>query len=326
MSPKNNVTVEPYRARVPANVERKDSILFGFTFRQVVILTIAGLIIDAAWTALARVVHPLAFLIGAIPVAGFAFVLAVGRRDGISLDAWLAHAIRHRRAPHQRVPTDDAIGAAPAGVQTTAGRGGKLPLPAPLRLPAKGITADGLVDLGPDGTTALVAASTVAFGLRTPGEQNGLVAGFGRWLNSLDAPVQILVRAERVDLTTLADRIADLAPSLPHPALEQAALSHVAFLDDLAAQRELLHRKVTIAVRDRRGPGHTLHRAAEAVRALGACEVDAVVLDGYAAAATLAASLDPTGTSGAIGLAPDSAVIHAATDGGGTSGAGGDRW
>ena len=312
-------TEAPMRARVPANVERKDSILFGFTFRQVVILTIAALIIYAAWTALARVVHPLAFLVGAIPVAGFAFVLAVGRRNGISLDAWLAHAIRHRSAPHRLVPTNDAIGPAPAWVQTTTGRGDKLPLPAPLRLPAKGITADGLVDLGPDGTTALVAASTVAFGLRTPGEQNGLVAGFGRWLNSLDAPVQILVRAERVDLTAVADRIHAQAPSLPHPALEEAALSHAAFLDELAAQRELLHRQVTIAVRDRRGTGHTIHRASEAVRALAACEVTATVLDAPDAAATLAACLDPTAPLPAVGLTPENTVIH------GTSGAGGDR-
>jgi hypothetical protein len=310
----------PMRARPPADVEKKDPILFGFTFRQVVILTVAGLIIYAAWTALARTVHPLVFLIGAIPVAGFAFVLAVGRRDGIGLDAWLAHAIRHRRAPHRLVPAAGPISPAPAWVRTTAGRGDRLPLPAPLRLPAKGITPEGLVDLGPDGTIALVAASTVAFGLRTPGEQNGLVAGFGRWLNSLDAPVQILVRAERVDLTTLADRIHHLAPSLPHPALEEAALSHVAFLDELAAQRELLHRQVTIAVRDRRGPGHTIHRASETVRALAACEVTATVLDGYDAAATLAGCLDPTAPLPAVGLAPDGAVIH------GTSGAGGEQW
>src|SRR2546430_14527152 len=284
MNPKKNSYDEPYRARVPANVERKDSSLYDFTSRQVVFLPVAGLTIYAAWTALAKVVPPPQFLIGAIPVAGFAFVLAVGRRDGIPLDAWLAHAIRHRRAPHQLVATDDAISPAPAWVQTTAGRGDKLPLPPPLRLPAKGVTADGLRDLGPDGTTALVAASTVAFGLRTPGEQNSLVAGFGRWLNSLDAPVQILVRAERVDLTTVADRIHHHAPNLPHPALEEAALSHAAFLDDLAAQRELLHRQVTIAVRDRRGAGHTLHRAAEAVRALAACEVTATVLDAADAA------------------------------------------
>jgi hypothetical protein len=313
-------TDAPMRARVPADVERKDAILFGFTFRQLVILTVTALLIYTAWTALATTVPPLEFLVAAVPVAGSAFVVAVGRRDGIPLDGWLLHAIRYWRSPHRLAPTGGPVTRAPAWVRTTAGRGDKLPLPAPLRLPAKGITTDGLVDLGPDGSTALVSASTVAFGLRTPGEQNSLVAGFARWLNSLDAPVQILVRAERVDLTTVADRIHHLAPGLPHPALEQAALSHVEFLDDLAVQRELLHRQVTIAVRDQRGTGHTLHRAAEAVRALAACEVTARVLDSANAAATLAGCLDPTGPLPPPGLAPQGAVIHATSD------AGGERW
>src|SRR5947208_1967372 len=95
----------PMRARVPADVERKDVILFGFTFRQLTILTVAGLLIYTAWTALNPLVAPLEFLIGAIPVAGAAFVLAVGRRDGIGLDAWVWHAIRYRRSPRQLAPT-----------------------------------------------------------------------------------------------------------------------------------------------------------------------------------------------------------------------------
>src|SRR5439155_1446252 len=162
------------------------------TFRQVVILTVAALIIYAAWTALARVVHPLAFLTGAIPLAGFAFVLAVGRRDGIPLDAWLLDAIRHRRAPHQLVPTDDAIGPAPA--------------------------------------------------------------------------------------------------AFPH---------------DPPAEPGPLHRPGTLAGQGRRGPGHTIRRAAEAVGAPAACEVTAAVLDAADTAATLAACLDPTAPP-PVGVAPDS--------------------
>src|SRR5207248_31779 len=133
--------------------------------------------------------------------------LAVGRRDGVSLDAWLAHAIRHRRGPHRLVPADGPIIPAPAWVSTTGGRGDKLPLPAPLRPPAKGIRPDGLVDPGADGSPAL-----------------------------------------------------------------------------------------------------------------GACEVDAAVLDGYAAAGTLAASLDPTGPQPGTSGAGSTAVIY------GTSGAGGGQW
>ncbi|WP_326549938.1 PrgI family protein [Micromonospora sp. NBC_01813] len=283
----------PMRARVPADIERADRIAFGMSGRQLVILAIAGLLLYAAWTAVATVVHPLVFLAGAIPVAAGAFLLAVGRRDGISLDAWILAALRHRRSPRRLVPADGPVIPAPGWVQTTAGPGDRLPLPAPLRLPAKGITPEGLVDLGSDGTTGLVAASTVAFGLRTAGEQNGLVAGFARWLHSLDGPVQIVVRAQRVDLTYLADRFLAAAPGLPHPALEDAANAHVRFLDDLAARRELLHRQITVAVRSRRGAHHAAHTAAEAARALAGCEVPARVLDGPDAAVRLAASLDP---------------------------------
>jgi hypothetical protein len=298
----------PLRARVPADVEKADKIAFGLTGRQLVILSVTALLLYTAWTALAKVVHPLIFGTCAVPVAASAFLLAVGRRDGISLDTWVLAALRHRRSPHRLVPADGPVTPAPAWVNTTAGPGDRLPLPAPLRLPAKGITPDGLVDLGPDGTTGLVAASTVAFGLRTPAEQNGLVAGFARWLHSLDGPAQIVVRAQRVDLTYLADRVLTVAPGLPHPALEEAARAHAVFLDVLAARRELLHRQVTVAVRSRRGPHHTAHAAAEAVRALAGCEVPAQVLTGADAAVRLAESLDPT--------APTAPAAYPVPDGG----------
>ncbi|MBW4704597.1 PrgI family protein [Micromonospora sp. RL09-050-HVF-A] len=287
----------PMRARVPADIERPDRLAFNLSGRQLLILAVTGLLLYAAWTAVATVVHPLVFLAGAMPPAAGAFLLAVGRRDGISLDAWVLAALRHRRSPRRLVPADGPVIPAPGWMQTTAGPGDRLPLPAPLRLPAKGITGDGLIDLGSDGTTGLVAASTVAFGLRTPGEQNGLVAGFARWLHSLDGPAQIVVRAQRVDLTYLADRFLAAAPGLPHPALEEAAHAHAAFLDDLAGQRELLHRQVTVAVRSRRGAHHTGHHTAEAVRALAGCEVPARVLDGPEATVRLAASLHPTGAA-----------------------------
>ena len=288
----------PLRARVPADIDRPDTIAFGMSWRQLVILAVTGLVLYAAWTALSAVVPVLYFIAAAIPVGGAVFFLAAGRRDGISLDRWLLAALRHHRTPHHLVPAEEPMHPAPAWVATTAGPGDRLPLPAPLRLPATRITEHGLIDLGPDGTTALVDASTVAFGLRTTQEQNSLVGGFARWLHSLDGPAQIVVRAHRVDLTYLAQRITDHAPELPHPALERAALAHAEFLTDLAAGHELLHRQVTVAVRSTHSPAHTLHRAADTVRGLSACEVTASVLDPARVAATLAASIDPTTPNG----------------------------
>ena len=103
MSPKSTRTDEPYRARVPGDIERADKIAFGLTGRQLVILTVTALLLYAAWTALATVVHPLIFGACALPIAASAFILAVGRRDGISLDAWILAGLRHRRSPHRLI-------------------------------------------------------------------------------------------------------------------------------------------------------------------------------------------------------------------------------
>jgi hypothetical protein len=292
MDRSNIATDVPITARIPSDVERPDKIVFGLTARQVVILTVAGLLIYSAWTALATVVQPLVFAACALPFAAGAFFLAIARRDGLPLDVWLLAAWRHHRSPHRLVPAEEPIAPAPAWVATTLGPGDRVPLPAPLRLPARGITDQGMIDLGGDGAVTLVDASTVAFGLRTPSEQNALISGFARWLHALDTPTQILVRARRVDLTDLAGRIEAQAPGLPHPALEDAARSHTAFLTDLAGSRELLRREVTIALRDQRG-GRSLQRAFEAVRALSACEVTASVCGPDAAARTLGECLNP---------------------------------
>ncbi|HWH00595.1 MAG TPA: PrgI family protein [Pilimelia sp.] len=272
-------------------MDRPDKVIAGLTWRQLVITTVTGLVLYAAWTATAGVLPAPVFLACATPVAAVGFLLAVGRRDGQPLDRWLAGAVWHLRRPRRLVPTTGKVAAVP-GWSRGAAQAQATP-PAPLRLPAKGLRADGLVDLDPDGTTALLAASTVAFGLRSPGEQNALVGGFARWLNSLDAPVQILIRAQRIDLGVLAARVRAVAPGLPDPALEDAAFAHAEFLDGLGRERELLHRQVTVAVRDTRGPEHTHRRAHDAVRALAGCEVTAIVLHAADAAAVLGGSLNP---------------------------------
>jgi len=283
----------PMRALIPADVDRADSIAFGMTARQLLIMAAAGLVLYAGWQTLLPLVDPLILLVVSIPPAAGAFAVAVGRRDGTSLDRWLLAALRHRRAPRRLVPADPGQLIKPPAWVSTAGAGGRLALPAPLQLPAKGVAPDGTADLGPDGHTALADCSTVNFTLRSPAEQNGLAAGFGRWLNSLDGPAQILITAQPVDLTSFATRLHEQAAWLPDAALEDAAHGHAEFLTELAAHRELLHRRVTLAVRDRRSPTHAHHRATEAAQALSSCEVTARVLEAAETLSTLAAHLDP---------------------------------
>ncbi|MDG4795385.1 PrgI family protein [Micromonospora sp. WMMD1082] len=282
----------PPRARIPADIDTPDKIVYGLTARQLAILVVAGVIgygiIRAAGTLLSQ---PVLFAV-LTPLAGAAVVLALGRRDGLPMDAWLLAAIRHTRDPKRLAPAPSARPSAVPGWAPDTDAPAAVPL---LRLPATAISDAGVIDTGPQ-AVALVACTTVNIGLRTGDEQNALISAYGRWLNSLSSPVQIVISAQRVDLSSHAQRIADTADTLANPALAEAAVDYAEFLDDLAARRDPLWRTVTIAVTARGEKGRdteVLRRAEHAASALSALGAQTAVLDGARATAVLTCAVDP---------------------------------
>jgi len=253
-----------HAVRIPADVDREDRVLANLTARQVAIFTVAGLLLYAGFAATRTVVPPAVFAVFAVPLIVASAVLVLGSRDGMSLDRLALAALRQRLAPRVRVAAPEGISPAPDWlldrVDRTSGesRPSREIAPSTLRLPAEAVTdststggADvGVIDLGADGVAVVCACSTVNFALRTPSEQEALVACFGRYLHSLASPVQILIRAHRLDLTEQIDALRQRAYALPHPALEAAALEHADYLDDLAAGSDLLQRQVLLILRE----------------------------------------------------------------------------
>jgi len=276
---------------VPADVDQPDKIVAGLTARQAAILAAAAVALWLAWLAARALVPPVVFTAAAAPFAVAAVVVALGARDGLSLDRWLAAGLRQARAPRRLIPAPEGIPRLPGWLAPAVAAQAR-PLPAPLHLPADAISPTGAVSLGGEGTAALAAASVVNFALRTPAEQQALTAAFGRWFNSLQHPAQILVRAHRIDLSAMAAAVEISAPGLPHPALERAALGHAAFLARLAEDRDLLARQVLIAVRAP-APGQAARAITDAARALAAAGVALTALDGPQASAVLAACCRP---------------------------------
>ena len=304
-------------ARVPTNVDRPDVLVFGLTARQTAVLAAVGVLLWLGFHASRSVLSPVTYAAAAVPVFGAALAVVLVRRDGLILDQLLLAAWRQRRAPRRLVPADGRdstrLRRAPRWVAATAG-----PLPAPLRLPAQAIGEDGVVDLGAEGASSLAACSTVNFGLRTPGEQNALIAGFARWLHSLTGQAQIVVRADRLDLAPMLDRLQTGAGGLPHPALEDACRAHAAFLADLAASRDLLRRQVTLVCHESAPTAAAepvlARRAADATRGLGACEVVVAPLNSGQTHAVLAAAADPHGSPAARRAETAGGVVTAGRD------------
>jgi hypothetical protein len=281
-------------------VEAPDTLVFGLTARQAAILATAAAAGYLVWQALGGRLPAPALAALLVPLAAAAVVLALGRRDGLGLDVWLLAALGHRRRPRRAAAAPEGIlavpGWAPApagGREDRAGRPGA-PRPAVLRLPAQAISADGVVDLG-GRAAALVGVTTVNLGLRSAVEQAALVDAFGRWLNALTGPVQLVVSAQRVDLAGHAARVAEAAQTLPHPAVADAALDYAQFLADLARGRDPLWRTVTLAcaAAGERAAAEVIRRAEHAAAAMAAIGAQAGVLDGPTATAVLTAAVDP---------------------------------
>ncbi|WP_280381801.1 PrgI family protein, partial [Nocardia wallacei] len=247
--------------RIPADVERRDRLIGPFTARQLAILAATALLLYLAWMATRTVVAPLVFLAGAVPIGVVVTVVISTTRDGLSVDQLLVAAIRYRLAPRQLVRDPARIAALPRWVTDQATPGPRLPVPAAMsaqaaRLP-RAVTGStggvGVVDLGADGLAVLAAAGTVNLALRTPAEQESLVAQLGGWLHTLRQPVQILIRSARLDLTAHLSSL-DTATGDMSPELAAAARGHADHLTDLTATEDLIQHQVLLVWRE---PLHT---------------------------------------------------------------------
>jgi hypothetical protein len=281
-----------YTIKIPQDVSRPDKIMFGATVRQCVILGGAAAGLWLAWLATRPFIPPLLFV---APAVLFLLLLGIGvstERDGITCDRLLIAALRQSLSPRRRVMAPDGVSAPPEFL-AGAFRGGALP--SPLELPVRQVRDDGVIDLGDDGVVVLAECSTVNFALRTGAEQELLVGGFARWLNSLTGPVQIISRTTTVDLGSQISALRSAASRLPHALLQSAALNHADYLVQIGESGSVLRRTALVAAGepDLQHAPRAVRRIGDAAALLSSCEVDANPLGAHAAYAALSAALDP---------------------------------
>ncbi len=272
--------------RLPADVELEDRLAFGLTGRQLVLLALTALPAYGVFSLAANALPlPIAAAIAA-PLVLVGGALALGRRDGLSGDQYARAALRHIAGPRRRVLAPDGL--------TTHGRREL----APLDLPVRSILRNGVVGLADGSSCIVLRAASAAFALRSDDEQEALLAGFARFLNSLIEPAQIVVRSEPVDLASDSRDILESAAAISNPALRAAAAGYAAFLAGLGADTSVRRREILLVLttRDGRSATETLERRAqEAVELLRQAGVELRLLEGEQVAALLACVLDPPG-------------------------------
>ena len=252
------------RVRVPANVDMPDRILAGLTFRQLVVLVADGLLVWIVASALHPIVPFPLVVLAVLPLVAVGAVFATQATPGMGLDRLAVLAMSFLLRPKRSVLAPEGIAAS-----NKSGLG-------VVDIPLESVNDEGVIDLGSEGRTLVASAGTVNLSLRADREQEAIVGAFGRFLNSLEAPMQFVMRAEPVDLTALISDMEVNATSL-HPALAARCREHAHFLRALAGNGECLRRQVFVSVLEQ-GDGESAvtklaHRVAEAESQLRAAGV-----------------------------------------------------
>jgi len=108
--------------------------------------------------------------------------------------------------------------------------------------------ADGVVELSGGEYRAVLEVSGTVRAFEDDVRLEGLMAGFAAFLNALNFPIQILVRAAPVDLTPYYATLEERGRQMLDGQLADLAHDHVVFVQGLARKRTLLERRFYVVI------------------------------------------------------------------------------
>lgn len=277
--------------RIPADVDQPDKVVAGLTARQAAVLGTVTVLLWLGYQICQHTVPATVYLVLALLALLATAVPVTMSHEGVPLDRLLVAWLRFTGMPKRLVLAPEGLPQVPTQLRHKQG-----PRVSAYGSPIQEVTDAGVLDLGPDGVSALAECTTVNLALMSQREQGVILAGFARWLNSLTGSVAITVRTRPTDLSAFSDSIRNQSTGHPHESVRAAAREHIAFLADLAAEGHLLNREVTLAVHERsKNSASRLHRRIEDAGALlGSAGVSASCLSEPATLALLDEAFNPT--------------------------------
>ena len=107
---------------------------------------------------------------------------------------------------------------------------------------------DDVVVLKGGGAAVVLQTTAVNFDLLSETEQDSMIFAFASLLNSLNFPIQILVRTKRMDITNYLYRIGEAKKNAPNPILLNHIKRYEKFITDLVSRNQVLDKRFYIAI------------------------------------------------------------------------------
>lgn len=107
---------------------------------------------------------------------------------------------------------------------------------------------DGMAIMTDGSFRAIIACQSINFDLMSSREREGVEYAYQNFLNSLNHPVQILVRSQRVDISPYIDKLVDLRRDEDNMLLSVLMDDYINFVDVLAQEANIMDKSFYIVV------------------------------------------------------------------------------
>lgn len=107
---------------------------------------------------------------------------------------------------------------------------------------------DNVVVLKNGGMRAILETSSVNFYLKSEPEQNAIIYAYQNFLNTLEFPVQILVKSKKLDIDKYLDNLSDIGEQQSNPLLKKQAFEYVSYVKKLVEYADIMEKKFYVIV------------------------------------------------------------------------------
>jgi len=98
------------------------------------------------------------------------------------------------------------------------------------------------------GLRAILQATSVNFNLKSEEEQNSLIYGYQSFLNSLEFPIQILVRSKKLDIDNYLDHLKKIQEKQENELLRQQTAEYQEYIEKLVEYADIMEKKFYVII------------------------------------------------------------------------------
>lgn len=107
---------------------------------------------------------------------------------------------------------------------------------------------EGVVVLKNGGVRGVLQTSSVNFNLKSENEQNSIIYGFQGFLNTLDFPLQIVIRSKKLDVDGYLDSLGEIYEKQENPLLKKQTFEYIEYIRKLVEYADIMEKKFFVIV------------------------------------------------------------------------------